>query len=161
MRFPLNNYKFEIPAENDPGGFGYIRKYDIHTGVDLYCENLDRVYAMEDGDVVAVEKFTGKWAGSPWWNNTEAVLIEGKSGVILYGEIIYLYTENTKRFKEGDLIGVVKQVLKKDKGKNPLSMLHMELYKHGTKESVIWGHNDEDKPSNLLDITRLLNQLER
>lgn len=39
------------------------------------------------GPVVAIVDFTGQSAGSPWWNETKAVLVESKSGVICYAEI--------------------------------------------------------------------------
>ena len=38
--------------------------------------------------MVAIEAFTGPGAGSPWWHDTEAVLVEGESGVVLYGELV-------------------------------------------------------------------------
>jgi hypothetical protein len=156
MRFPLDNYLYKLPTPDEGGGFGHVRKYDIHTGVDLYCEENDFVYAMEDGNIVNIEKFTGEWAGSPWWNDTEAILIEGESGVILYGEIIVNdEIRNKNIIKEGELLGRIKTVLKKDKGKNPPNMLHIELYKKGTTESVWWKLNSQ-KPENLLDITNLL-----
>jgi len=44
---PLNNYI--LPVDNSQGLFGAIRKHDIHTGIDLYCEKHDIVYAIEDG----------------------------------------------------------------------------------------------------------------
>ncbi len=37
-------------------------------------------------------------------------------------------------------------------------MLHMELYNHGTTESVIWDLNTE-KPQNLLNPTNILKEL--
>jgi hypothetical protein len=156
MIFPLKNYKHKLPTYIDQGGFGYIRKHDIHTGIDLYCSENDEVYAMEDGVIVNVEKFTGEWAGSPWWNNTEAILIEGKSGMILYGEIeVSDEIRYSKNVFKGDLLGKVNTVLKKDKGIYSPNMLHLEFYKKGTKESVWWLLN-EQRPNNLLDISMLL-----
>ena len=50
--FPLKRYNHKIPTPyQDPGGFGTKRKYDVHTGVDLYCEDGDDVYSIEDGVV--------------------------------------------------------------------------------------------------------------
>lgn len=40
----------------------------------------------------------------------------------------------------------------------PPNMLHIELYSHGTTESV-WWKLDSNKPENLLDITELLNKM--
>ncbi len=62
-----------------------MRKSDVHTGVDLYCELGTEVVACEDGLVVLVDWFTGKNVktfyleeGEPtaWWNDTWGVLIE-------------------------------------------------------------------------------------
>ena len=153
MLFPLKDYKYKLPTYSDQGGFGYIRKYDIHTGIDLYCSENDEVYAMEDGNIINIEKFTGAWADSPWWNDTEAILIESKSGVILYGEIeVDDNIRNKKTVSKGELLGRIKPVLKKDKGIVPVNMLHLELYKKSTKKSVWWKLN-EKRPNNLLDIS--------
>ena len=109
--FPLKKYKYTVPQGEELGAFGVRRKFDVHTGVDLYCENGDEVISIEDGIVVAVEPFTGEIAGFPWWNNTYAVAVLGKSGVINYGEIIPECKVNDI-VKEGDTIGYVTPVLK-------------------------------------------------
>lgn len=157
--FPLKNYKYQLPLSTEPGSFGYIRKHDIHTGVDLYCENNDAVYAMYDGIIVNIEDFTGINSNPPtsWWNDTNSVLIRHHDFVICYGEITVADNITIgSSVKEGDIIGYVKQVLKKDKNKTPLSMLHIELYEKHITESVVWVLNT-DKPSGLLDISYLLN----
>lgn len=146
--YPLSNVPKSLPV--GPGEFSATRKFDTHTGVDLYCEEGQQVIAVEDGKVVAVEHFTG-YEESPWWENTEAVLIEGESGVVLYGEI----TPSVKMgdvIRRGQLIGTVKRVLKEDKGL-PTSMLHLELYLPGTINSEWWVF---DRPKNLLDPTEKL-----
>ncbi len=143
--------KYQPPHEK--GVFGAIRKHDIHTGVDLYCEPGSEVFAIEDGVVIAVQPFTGEAAGYPWWHETSAVLVEGTSGVICYGEIEAL-VEKGNYIQTGSVIGKVKTVLKNDKGL-PMTMLHIELYKARTTETTIWPL-DEPMPANLLDITPLL-----
>ena len=151
--FPLLNYKLEIPDNEHPGSFGAVRKYDVHTGVDLYCDPGTRVLAVESGKVVAIENFTGPEADSPWWNSTSAVLIEGKSGVVLYGELEPdIRMETGLKIEKGQTIGYVKTVLKNNKNL-PMTMLHIELYKHGTRESNWWR---SEKPNHLLDPTKLL-----
>ena len=145
-----------LPKLGDPGFFGAIRRFDIHTGIDLYTEPLAPVHAIENGLVVKIEDFTGEKAGSPWWNDTSALFVEGASGVIVYGEI-----EPGPNVKEGayvlkgECLGTVKQVLKKDKGVTPVNMLHLELYDKGTRQSVWWKHG-EDRPKNLQDPAVLL-----
>jgi murein DD-endopeptidase MepM/ murein hydrolase activator NlpD len=156
--FPLKDYKYNIPQDEDLGAFGVKRKFDTHTGVDLYCSEGDLVYAIEDGEVIAVEAFTGEIAGFPWWNDTYAVAVYGKSGIINYGEV-YPKLGLGDKIKEGDVIGYVIPVLKVDKGKVPsINMLHLELYSQYNGEWVEWTL-DTSQPKNLLDPTDLLKQL--
>ena len=153
ITWPLATREYPIPTGDEPGAFGVQRWKYVHPGVDLYCEDGTEVYAVEDGIVVSVEDFTGVNEGTPWWNDTEAVLVEGESGVINYGEVEALVKEGDK-VKQGQLLAKVKMVMKEYKG-NPMSMLHFELYKHGTKEAVDW-YKREQRPENLLDPTDLL-----
>jgi hypothetical protein len=156
MQFPFDSYHYQLPTHADQGGFGFVRKYDIHTGVDLYCNEGQEVYAMESGRIVNIEKFTGEWAGSPWWNATESILIEGKTGVILYGELIVNNNVRNLLFVDkGTLLGRITPVLKTYKGVTPINMLHMELYTHGVRNSIVWNHNTQ-QVSNLQDITPYL-----
>lgn len=142
-----------IPVGDHPGAFGYVRKNHIHEGVDLYAPTDCEVYAVESGIVTKVEKFTGADVGSPWWNTTFAVYVEGNSGTVVYGEIDPLVTEG-QRVESGELVGKIMQVLKKNKGR-PMSMLHLELHLHGTTETKSWGHYDE-MPDTLIDPTKNL-----
>jgi hypothetical protein len=144
-----------IPIAQHPGAFGVTRKHHVHEGVDLYCVAGDEVYTMESGTIVAIIPFTGPHAGSPWWNDTFAILVEGRHGVINYGELI-----PRDGLKLGDqiganeLIGTITPVLTKDKGR-PGSMLHLELYETGTREASEWKVG-EPKPAPLKDPTGLL-----
>lgn len=155
--FPLKNYKHAIPMGDEFGAFGVKRKFDMHTGVDLYCNEGDEVYAIEEGTIVAIEWFTGPSINMPWWNDTQAVAIRSSNGTINYGEV--KANSDFKvgdRVKEGDVIGWVTPVLKVDKGKVPsTSMLHLELYSEYTGDWALWEVGTE-QPSNLLDPTRLL-----
>jgi phosphopantothenoylcysteine decarboxylase len=134
--FPLRNCS-GIPIEDHPGSFGIQRKHEQHTGVDLYTEDGETVHAMESGTVVSIEPFTGPKDNSPWWNDTDCVLIEGASGVICYGEItpsnwLKVGTHVSRGCSD---IGKVKRVLHEGKerpdimGHKP-NMLHIELYPH-------------------------------
>lgn len=143
MRFPLNKTfdLNEIPTANR---WGAKRKYDNHTGVDLFCEPGTPVYAIEDGVVVKVDWFTGAVIGMPWWEDTQAVAVKGKSGVWNYAEVTpnENYIQVGRNIKAGDIIGYVKTVLKKDKGL-PMTMLHLELYDDFVvdKPWVMWNLN--------------------
>ena len=152
MQWPLpTTPNLLIPPH--PGSFGAIRRYDVHAGIDLYCEEGTPVRAVEPGTVVQVQVYTGEKAGSPWWLETHAVMVEGSSGVICYGEISTTLSIGDQ-LNVGDHIGYVQRVLRHDKGK-PMSMLHFELYKPGSQDTVWWYLNDP-QPVSLLDPTPLL-----
>ncbi len=131
----------------DFANFGFKRKFDIHTGIDLHCEPLSEVFAIEEGIVLNIKPFTGSKADSPWWEDTDYIGILSPSGYIVYGEVTSLIKVGEKVIA-GQLIGKVKRVLKKNKNK-PMDMLHLELYKKET-EPVFWTLN-EDQPLNLLN----------
>lgn len=136
-KFPLNFHDCSgIPVFGHPGSFLYKRKHHIHTGVDLYTTDGALVYSVEDGIVVGKDHFTGDQDNSPWWENTECILIEGLSGVVCYGEIYTsIYPKIGDVVKRGDCIAKVKRVLKGNKKKDVIghstSMLHIELYPNG------------------------------
>ena len=139
------------------GLFGASRKWDIHTGYDLYCDPGQLVVAMEDGVIVKIENFTGPSAEppTPWWNDTQAIMVEGSTGVIVYGEVKPLDSIKVgDKVKAGKIIGKVVTVLQKDKGL-PMTMLHLEVYKPGTRDTVVWNLG-ESQPDTLLDPTMLL-----
>ena len=141
--FPLPDFEScsGIPTGNHPGAFSTQRKHEKHTGVDLYIYEGAFVKAVEDGIIVGRENFTGEWDKSPWWNNTECVLVEGATGVVCYGEINpQWYLKPGDRVKRGDSIGSVLRVLKEGKDRPDIpghktSMLHLELYPHGTTKA--------------------------
>lgn len=153
------DYKEFLPGESGvpigdqhPGAFGFKRKNHTHEGVDLYCPEGTPVAAVEDGIVVAVINFTGPSATppSPWWNDTWALLVEGDTGVVVYGEITLAHGYwPGDPIGAGDIIGHVKQVLTVDKGR-PMSMLHLELHKPGTTDAYEWL---DERPPSLLDPT--------
>jgi len=155
--FPFKDYQYEIPQGEDLGAFGVKRKHDTHTGVDLYCKEGDLVFAIEDGEILAIEPFTGEIAGFPWWNDTYAGAVKGASGIINYGEIYpWEKWQVGDKLTEGEVIGFVIPVLKEDKGKVPsTSMLHLELYNDYDGKWVEWTLNTP-QPKNLLDPTQLL-----
>jgi 8-oxo-dGTP diphosphatase len=155
LAWPLRNSLRLLP--DNPGRFGAVRAQDIHTGVDLYCEINTEVQAMEAGEVLSIEDFTGEKAGSPWWNNTRAVLIRGSSGVICYGEVSHVFVKVGARVAQAERIGRVSTpVLKKFKGR-PMVMLHLELYAPGEDPptTIEWPLNTP-QPDRLKDPLPLL-----
>lgn len=140
-----------LPLPPHPGAFGVWRKHHVHEGVDLYVPEGTLITAVEDGEVVGIMPFTGEHAGSPWWRNTWAVMVEGQTGVVLYGELEPLLSLRDRRVMAGDLIGNATTVLTKDKGR-PMCMLHLELYEHGVREPMEWKLG-EDQPFGLCDPT--------
>lgn len=149
MEKPLKN----IQKLKSYGLFGAKRKHDVHTGVDLYANVGDDVYAIEDGCVIRVDKFTGPEVFLPWWNTTYYVGISTRLGYIVYGEI-EPSVKIGQFVKAGDKIGTVMQVLKKDKGL-PMSMLHLELYSEYIDDPVVWKHG-KDKHGLLLNPLNIL-----
>jgi hypothetical protein len=67
-----------------------------------------------------VEPFTGPTDNSPWWLDTDCVLIEGASGVICYGEIETNMRVGERVEKGRRVIGHVKRVV-------PVGTEHPEL----------------------------------
>ena len=144
-----------LPLPPHQGAFGVQRKHHIHEGVDLYCAQGTAVHAVEDGVIVNILPFTGEKAGSPWWHNTDALMIEGKTGVIVYGEIKpNPHLSLGQSITAGDVLGHVIPVLKQDKGR-PHSMLHLELHCHGTRDVYEWS-SPESPPPSLKDPTAWL-----
>jgi len=126
-----------IPVEGHPGSFEAKRKNSTHTGVDLYCDVGQPVVPVEDGVVVAVEPFTGPKDNSPWWLDTDCVLVEGASGVICYGEIKTCVHVGDVVKARHTRLGEVLRVIPPERPQHPEldgwkpSMLHIECYPHG------------------------------
>lgn len=160
MMWPLRSLNPTIPQKDSPAAFAYKRSYYYHPGVDLYCAEGQEVVAIEDGIVVNVEVFTGPTAEppSPWWNPTHSIMIEGSSGVLGYCELEPMhYIARGFSIKEGDVVGKIIPVLKRDKG-NGTTMLHLEHYLSGTREHMTWHHN-ELQPINMLDPEIILSKI--
>lgn len=157
--FPIKNCN-GIPINHHPGAFGFHRKKNHHTGIDLYCRDGEAVYAAESGIVVNIADFTGPKVGHDWWEPTMGVMVEGATGVINYGEITPLQTLKVgDTIKRGDQVGNVKRVLFEDRYRPDIpghstSMLHLEFYKHGTADFADW--HDLKKNPDLLDPTQHL-----
>ena len=160
-RYPVNiDDKSIIPIGKHPGAFSALRKGSRHTGVDIYTENGELVYAVETGKVISIEPFTGKLDNSPWWEDTYCMLLEGASGVVCYGEITpAFWIKPNDILQQGTFLGNVKRVIKAGKerpdipGHRP-NMLHLELYNPGTKQASCGYENSINKF--LLDPTPYL-----
>jgi hypothetical protein len=145
-----------LPILGHPGAFGVVRRNHVHEGVDLYAQDGTPVYAMEDGVVVYRGWFTGVPAGSPWWHNTECVLIQGASGGLNYGELrVAPRLGPGVSVKKGQCLGHVSRVLREDKGR-PRAMLHLERYTSTCQVPIKeWALNTA-RPAELCDPTSLL-----
>lgn len=160
MKWPLRNKEPAIPEVGSVGDFAFRRSFYYHPGIDIYCDLGQEVQAIEDGEVVHIENFTGPDADppSPWWMETWSILIEGNSGSLGYCEIKPLpHIKIGLKVKEGDLIATVVPVLKRNKG-NGTTMLHFEQYMHGTRHHVTW-FLDTHKPLELLNPRTLLENI--
>ena len=155
-----------IPTYKEPGSFGFKRKYEIHNGVDIYCKDGSDVFAVEDGIVVDIKPFTGKQNGTDWWNDTWAICVKGKSGVVCYGEM-----EEQFNFKIGDTIktndciGKIKAVLPEHKIRKDIrhhnnAMLHIQLFKdYENDEQLADWYPNQERNKFLLDPTPYLQMI--
>ena len=129
------SFRDYLPKFYEPGAFGAIRRFDIHEGVDIYTYANAPIYAVEDGVVTATYVFTGKKAECEWWNETWCVKVEGKSGVITYGELSKPTIEVGEDVLGGvTIVGRVTPVLRPEKYRpdirnHSVAMLHLELRK--------------------------------
>lgn len=147
---PIYDSKQEHPH---PGSFLFPRRFDVHSGIDLYAPMGTPVHAMEGGRVIQVSWFTGQNAETPWWRDTRAVYVKGESGILVYGEIQEVVEEGSE-VAAGQVIGCVVPVLKRWKGR-PMSMLHLELYKKEWIGTLSDGENGELWIAYLKDPTTL------
>jgi len=150
-----------VRLTSEYGVFGFKRSYYYHQGVDLYVRGEAPIMSVEDGVVVSIVDFTGP-PDHPHWLFTRAVMIQGASGVVCYGEMAPKgWVEVGSIIEEGEKIGNVSPVIpegleRPDIFGHSRYMLHLELYSDGTSEPVSW-HHEDTRPSNLLDPTdRLL-----
>ena len=131
--FPLD-VCYGIPINPHPGAFAYPRRGFKHCGVDLYTDLGAEVHSVEDGTIVSIEHFTGEWDNSPWWNNTDCVMVKGESGVVNYGEIQpRADLKIGMNVLRGETLGTVLRVIKEGKDHYEITgwrptMLHLELY---------------------------------
>lgn len=138
------------------GLFGVSRKYDTHTGLDLYCNPQTLVKCVSEGVVKEVIDFTGEKVGSPWWHDTQAVVIEIPNGTtMVYGELLPA-VEPQQKVTVGQTLGWVKQVLMRDKGVNPPCMLHFELWESDYQSNYLWLLN-QPAPKGLINPLKLFN----
>jgi len=162
----------EVPLYPHVGAFGARRRHDTHRGVDLYTPVEVDVFSVEDGYIRpnnGIRPWTGKIADCDWWEDTWAVIVEGESGMVVYGEIsidnsILEQVRDIKNMnmidpkihiKRGQKIGTVLRVLKKDKGR-PTSMLHLELRKPGFYRNIDKTWENNKVPEGILDPTPYL-----
>jgi len=151
----------DIPVCLHYGAYMVKRRHDVHTGIDLYTPKGSLVYAVEDGDIICIRKFTGTSIGYDWWNETQNIDIEGYTGCLGYGEI-----EPDPQLKVGDIvkkgqvIGKVIPVLKEDRGR-AMSMLHFSIHRHcfGDMIKAVENKSKENFYDLQIDPTMLLIQM--
>lgn len=137
------------------GSFGVVRRHDIHTGLDFYCEEGGDVACIREGVVIDVFQFTGVDVGTHWWNSTDAVVVECGNLIYVYGEV-NPSVRIGQRLAVGDHVGNVARVLRTYKGATPTSMLHLEVWeKAHYKKNFTWALGDE-KPVGLFDPKEVL-----
>lgn len=153
---PLPDCFWSLPlGKYSSGGFGAQRKFSLHTGIDLMCEHMQPLAAVEDGQVVSIENFSKSKNKSNWLNETRVIMIEGSTGVVTYCNVL----ENPEltvgnQVLAGEIIGNVVRI-NKNRKTHDICMLHLELYKHNTKKRVTWNPN-YPKPPQLLNPHQFL-----
>jgi Peptidase family M23 len=118
-----------------------------HAGVDLYARRGSVVLAPEAGEIVATQRFNGP--------NAVALLIQTDTGpVILLGEVEprswqQFGLSRGSRVDAGQPVATV--------GINPggSQMLHLEMYRDGTRKNHRW-YAGQEAPDELLDPTGYL-----
>lgn len=123
-----------------------------HCGVDLLAKENDPVVAIEDGNVVSMYEFL-----KPLW----CIVINHGGYCINYGEIYKSSIEKFElttgsRVKAGSQIAIVGRL----NANQHYPMLHLEMYKPGTKYNSQWkSFPGGAPPSSLYDITNFLRAL--
>lgn len=166
---PLKIMK-EIPVSGQ-GSFWEDRGDRHHCGIDLYSNKNVEIYAITDGEVVAVEIMTHP-DFVHYWNVTYQVVVKADNFYIKYGEVANPKVKVGDLIKEGQVVALVGQVLDGDKigendpvyvqklkyGKN--AMLHLECWKSDpviVHEKYLGGNWFENEmPENLLNPEFLL-----
>jgi hypothetical protein len=153
---PLPDCTWSLPVgKYHPAGFGARRKYNLHTGIDLFCEHMQPVASVEAGTIISLKDFSKRKNKSPWLNRTRVILIEGKTGVSAYCNVIERKGLKVgDEVRSGEIIGNVVRLNKKKRRKD-VCMLHLELYAKGTRKRVTWSYNFP-KPPQLLDPSKHL-----
>lgn len=159
---PWHVQQVPLAHQQHPGAFGVERRHHFHEGVDLYTLPNATVFAVEAGRVAAIKLFTGSALGHTWWNDTDAIFVQGKSGLVVYGELRAVGVHVGDIVRPGQEIGRVVRVLKRDKGRS-MDMLHLELRDPAHTDALIlfdWTKSME-QPDWLLDPTPYLLNIEK
>lgn len=145
-----------VPTKNHVGAFGAVRKKHIHEGVDIYLDEGHPIHSNGVGIIKAIIPFTGSKCNSGWWHDTEAVVVSYSGGDVLYGEIIVNSILRVGDVvTDGQLLGHITPVLKKDKGR-PMSMLHLERYNNFTTPFEWYDDNDTIPVTNPTDMLNFI-----
>ena len=139
------------------GLFRAERKYDIHTGLDIYTKPDAEVVCINKGVVLSVFQFTGEAVGSPWWNDTWAVAVASHDLVYVYGEVIPCVKVG-EIVSVGRVLGTIAPVLKKDKGVTPTSMLHLEVWERDEYIEGYTCNHDTEPPYGLFNPIAFLDK---
>lgn len=173
-KYPLPR-KYHFSKKQNTGRFLEKRKDRIHCGIDLYAPKNTPVFAVENGIICHVSKFTTPLI-NPYWNTTYEIILQSDTNYFFrYAELDNVLVKEDEIVSAGDQIGIVGQVLnpKKINQNHPeyiqqlakqkkISMLHFEMYSdYPEKSDKYLGGNwfAENKPKGLCNPTEYLHEL--
>lgn len=178
MKFwPVPNSKSDsIPKKGDFGFFWEERDEGFNAGIDIFAEENSNVYAIEDGIIIDIDKFSeNDESGS---NETFYIVIRGSDKInYKYCEILPNSIKIGQKINSGDHLGVISSVYKEENlnSETPIyireqisegksSKLHLELYKAPFSEVrpyKMGNYLGENKPKSLLNPQIFLSNLKK
>ncbi len=154
-----------LPLPPHPGAFGDVRLRHVHEGLDLYAVPDTPIYAIEDGLIVGVTPLSGGATRGGYWHDMEAVLVQGKSGLLVYCEFALLKgLAPAQQVKAGDHLGNIypKGYHYKNTNRSQVDeghrFFHLELHHPEIRLPTKWPVG-QPKPSTLHDPTPFLMEI--
>ena len=123
-----------------------------------YANSMFKCFVFQDGAVIGVTPLRGSTTREDYWRDMEAVLVEGKSGLVVYSEFAPLKTlKPAQMVKAGEQVGALyhkgysfRPTAKDHHGTH--AFMHLELHTAGTRLPTPWVVG-KPQPKTLIDPT--------